>query len=55
MKKEANASEAVWDENYLAQNFENIYQPFHPRSALQRPNFQGHGTTRNTALKIETW
>ena len=31
------------------------HQPFHPRSALQRLNFQGRGTTRNTALKIETW
>ena len=31
---------------------EKVGLPFHPRSALQRLNFQA---TRNTALKIETW
>ena len=40
---------------FSTKNKKKVHQPFHPRSALQRPNFQGHGTTRNTALKIETW
>ena len=40
---------------YVAQEFEKVYQPFHPRSALQRLNFQGRGAARNTALKSETW